>query len=284
MTGEVSGARGMMLAYGAVSLAAVTVGAWICAAHGVAAGSWGRNLAAWLVGAVIAASLAATVRPGAASVALWVAPIGLLVTLFSPDQQGVHRWIDAGPLHVNMAMLLLPAAAVGLAVQAGRWWAWAAAFVSLGVLVAQPDASQATTLAIVMALVALGQMRRRGLQALVLAGAAGLAAAAWMRPDPLQPVAEVEEILGLAWRMSPLLAGLAGLLLVAVAAAPVLFSRTGSPTIRAAGLAVGACLLAWAAAPFLGAFPVPFVGVGMSAIVGGWLGAGLLPGLMRAQV
>jgi hypothetical protein len=35
------------------------------------------------------------------------------------------------------------------------------------------------------------------------------------------------------------------------------------------------------AATFVGAFPVPFVGIGVAPILGAWLGAGLLAGLMR---
>ena len=33
--------------------------------------------------------------------------------------------------------------------------------------------------------------------------------------------------------------------------------------------------------PMFGAFPVPWVGMGMSPIVGGWLGVGLLAAAMR---
>ena len=60
----------LMAVFGLASLAAVGLGAAVCALSGVSAASWGRNLAAWLVGAVIAAALAAAgrriVSPGAA--------------------------------------------------------------------------------------------------------------------------------------------------------------------------------------------------------------------------
>ncbi|WP_224761020.1 hypothetical protein [Brevundimonas aurantiaca] len=49
----------LMAVFGLASLAAVGLGAAVCALSGVSAASWGRNLAAWLVGAVIAAALAA---------------------------------------------------------------------------------------------------------------------------------------------------------------------------------------------------------------------------------
>ena len=277
------GRWGLLLAFAALSLAAVGLGAWICAANGVPAGSWGRNLAAWGAGAVLAVGLAFVAgRPLSLAIALIAAPVGLALTFLNPDQQGVHRWIDAGPLHVNVAMLLLPAAVVALAgVGRDRLWPWAAALAAMALLAWQPDASQAATLAVATSLIALGSAERPTLRWGVIAAAAGLAAFAWFRPDPLQPVAEVEGILGLAFEMSPLVAGIAGLLLVAVAGAPASVAGTASRTVRLAGAALGLCFLLWSAMPFLGAFPVPFLGVGMSAIVGAWLGVGLLAGMRR---
>jgi len=67
-------------------------------------------------------------------------------SFLAPAQEGVHRWIDLGPLHVNVAALSLPAAIVALAF-CGIWsrigGAFAAAIAVL--LVLQPDASQATS-------------------------------------------------------------------------------------------------------------------------------------------
>ena len=39
---------------------------------------------------------------------------GIVATLFAPAADGVHRWIDIGPLHINAAALLLPATIVAL--------------------------------------------------------------------------------------------------------------------------------------------------------------------------
>lgn len=263
-----------LLMFGAASFAAVVTGAVVCAVSGVPAGSWGRNLAAWAVGAVLAACIARFAKPGYGTLALWAAPVGLLATLISPDQEGVHRWIDLGPLHVNVAMLLLPGAVVALAASAEKRLSWAAFLLSLAVLVAQPDASQATTLALVGVLIALFETKQRLIRWGVPVIAAGLAAVAWLRPDPLQPVDEVEGIIGLAFSVSPLLAGAGVLSLGAASAAPVLNRRLP-------GVALGLCFLLWAVMPLFGAYPVPFVGIGMSPIVGGWLGVGLLAASVR---
>jgi hypothetical protein len=46
--------------------------------------------------------------------------------------------------------------------------------------------------------------------------------------------------------------------------------------VKVPALALTACCVVTAVAPMFGAFPVPLVGVGMSSIVGFWLGAGAL--------
>ncbi len=268
-----SGGR-LLLLFGAASLAALVTGVVACAVSDVPAGSWGRNLAAWAAGAVLAGVIARFARSGFSTIALWALPVGLLATLISPDQEGIHRWVDLGPLHVNMAMLLGPGAVVAMAASAEKRLTWLAFLISLAVLVVQPDASQATALAVVGAMVAVFGTKPPMIRWGVPVIAAGLAVAAWLGPDPLQPVPEVEGIIGLAFSVSPVLAGLAVLSLTAVAATPAQIRRLP-------GLALGLCFLLWALMPLFGAFPVPWVGIGMSPIVGGWLGVGLLAAAMR---
>lgn len=276
----------LMAVFGLASLAAVGLGAAVCALSGVSAASWGRNLAAWLVGAVIAAALAAAgrriVSPGAALAVAGLAVAGLAASFFNPAQEGVHRWIDAGPLHVNIAMVVLPSLSVVLAAAEDRWVVWGAAVAALILLVAQPDASQTTTLAAVLILVAAFRAPGRGVKAALILFAGVAAAAAWMRPDPLQPVAEVEEIVGLAFQVSPLIGGLALILLAVFAAVPAALTQPDA-RLKLAGAALSLCLAAWAVTPLFGAFPVPLVGVGMSPILGAWLGVGLLAATARAR-
>ena len=276
----------LMAVFGLASLAAVGLGAAVCALSGVSAASWGRNLAAWLVGAVIAAALAAAgrriVSPGAALAVAGLAVAGLAASFFNPAQEGVHRWIDAGPLHVNIAMVVLPSLSVVLAAAEDRRAIWGAAVAALILLVAQPDASQTTTLAAVLILVAAVRAPGRGVKAGLILFAGLAAAAAWMRPDPLQPVAEVEEIVGLAFQISPLIGGLALILLAVFTAAPAVLTRADA-RLKLAGGALSLCLAAWAVTPLFGAFPGPLVGVGMSPILGAWLGVGLLAAATRAR-
>ncbi len=271
---------GLLITFGLLSLAIVVAGIVVSAANGVPAGVWARNGIAWIAGALAAIGLATLKRRGVLQAAVWAAPVGLVASLLGPGLQDVHRWVNLGPLQLNVAMLLLPVAVVALAAlsRAGAS-AWVAVLAALVVLVIQPDASQATTLAAVAALVALAAFPQAPVRIAVAGVAAALAGMAWLRPDPLEPVAEVEGIFGLAVALSPLLAAVVGLLIVCVAAVPVVWGFAGSSMERLAGSALGLCLLLWAAMPFLGAFPMPLMGMGMSPIIGAWLGVGLLASL-----
>jgi hypothetical protein len=271
---------GLLITFGVLSLAVVVAGIFVTTANGAPAGAGVRNAVAWIAGALAATGLAALKRRGVLQLAVWAAPAGLAASLLGPGIQDVHRWVDLGPLHLNVAMLLLPAAVVGLAaLRSAGFSAWVASLVTLVLLVIQPDASQASTLAAVAALVALAAFPQTAVRVAAAGVAAVLAGMAWLRPDPLEPIAEVEGVFGLALGLSPWLAAAGGLLLVGVAATPVLWGFRGSPTERLAGAALGLCLLLWAVMPFLGAFPAPLMGLGMSPIIGAWLGAGLLASL-----
>lgn len=271
-------------AFAAASFPAVGVGAVVCAHSGVPAVVWGRNLGAFVVGGLAAAALTRWAGPRTLRAFAVLTPLGVAATMLGEGQQGVHRWLALGPIHVNAAMLLTPALVVALAVltEAGARW-WLAALVTLSVLVLQPDASQATGFTLALGVVAVGlptlSARFRWGLAVV---AVSLAALSWTRPDPLAPVPEVEEVIGLAARLSPLVAALCVLFLAAAVPAPM-FGTRRSPEepVRRAGRALSALLLVWSWAPALGAFPVPLVGVGVSPILGAWLGVGLLAALDR---
>lgn len=273
--------RRFLAGFALLSLFTVAMGCVIAAAHDVPAGSWARNPVAWGVGAAAGWMIAR--RPAVLPGFLLAAPLALATTLLNAPVEGVHRWIDVGPLHVNAAAALLPAAAVGLAAVSGRRWSWVAAAAMLCLLVLQPDASQATAfgaamLVVLASLRAPAAVRASGAAAVVLA-----VAAAWLRPDPLAPVPEVEGIIGLAWTWSPLAAAAAVALLATTALWPLRMAASDPARLRVASLALAACCIVSALAPAFGAFPVPLVGMGMSPVLGFWLGAGALAAVQRLE-
>ena len=264
-------------AFGTFSLAAVGAGCWVAAASGAPAAVWARNLGAWLAGAVLAIALARLSTRRAALPFIAVALASLVATLALPGLSGVHRWVAIGPVRLNCAETFLPLALVSWAWpgQASRL-RWLAPAGLAAVLALQPDASQAAALAAgVVALALASPMSWRS--RLIVAAAPILAAVvAVARPDPLQPVPEVEGILRLATTLSPTVAVIAVLLLAGAATAPAV----ATPRARPAALALCAYFAVAALATAVGAFPVPLVGMGVSPILGAWFGVGLLASLV----
>ena len=261
-----------------LSFVAVATGCLVVAVDGASAGMWLRNLAAWGVGAVVALVVSRFASPMFARIMIFAAPVGLLASLANPGRMGVHRWLDLGPVHANAAALLLPAFIVAMAglVRDARW-IWLAYAMCAVVLILQPDASQATAFAaailIIVACLPVACVARISIVILVSSGAV----VAWLRPDPLMPVAEVEGIIGLAYALSSLIAVVAVMVLGGATLAPMMIAARSEPSVvRTAALALSAYFVLSAFAPLFGAFPVPFVGISMSPIVGSWLGVGLL--------
>lgn len=216
-----------------------------------------------------------------------VTTAALIATLFASPVDGVHRWLDIGPLHINAAALFLPALIVGLAaVGIARPMGLAIALLTATILLAQPDASQLTAFAIAASILVARSAPTTVAQrwkALALLIAAVFAIWGWMRPDALRPVAEVEQIFAMCAAVSPILAFIAGLALAAAALAPLARSSpTGHPA-RDAAIALSAYFVAVSIVPFFGWFPVPLVGLGMSFPVGWWFGMGLLLVIARRR-
>jgi hypothetical protein len=278
-----SGAFGLIFAV--ASGLAVGAGCFVAATAGVPWTVWARNGVAWCGGAVLAAWCSSVPSRRLLRLLLAVAPVALLASLCSAGQSGVHRWVRLGPFQWNVAFLFLPGAVVAIAALTfdRERWAWLAA-AGVGVLLyLQPDASQATAFAAAMIVVA-GEsalpLRSRA-AVIFLCLLAGVIA--WLKPDPLAPVAEVEGIIGLARSLSGVLAAGAVAALVAVILSPVVVRNRASLGPRVAAGALSAYLLACAAAPMFGAFPVPLLGMGISPIVGFWIGAGALGSLVRRR-
>jgi cell division protein FtsW (lipid II flippase) len=232
---------------------------------------WIPNVVAWIVGGGAAFAIARTAPSPRVWIGIALGALALVAaTLVGPDQQGVHRWLAAGPLFVNIAALTLPAALVAMArLGAQHRLVPMIATLLAAILALQPDASQAFALALAGFAILVTDKR---ISALVTALCLfGIAALSLLRADPLQPVAEVEQIIQLAHASAPALAWAAVASLAAIPA--MLFAlRLDDVAARALALYIAvAC-----AAPIFGWFPVPLVGAGMSFPLGLWLGIGLL--------
>lgn len=245
----------------------------------VPAALWGQNVAAWAVGTLVVLGLWRTrgspPRDGWAGVIAGLALGTLAATLFAPGMEGVHRWVPLGPVRLHASALLLPLLLLAMDRLARvRGW-WVAALVASGatwVLVLQPDAAQATAFAAASSILLLPGAGRRPLRLICILGLAVLAGVAWLRRDPLAPVPYVEDIVGLAAGLGT---GWAVAAVISLMLLPMPFFLAGRGTARGIGVALSAYVAITLAAPFVGDFPVPVMGYGMSPILGYLAGMGI---------
>lgn len=261
----------LLAGYAALSLAGIACGVLTMVLTGSPAMRWIPGVAAWTVGALAALAIARSLPTR--RIWTWIILIALALvaaTLVGPGQQGVHRWLAAGPLVVNMAALTLPAAIVAMArLGADHRLVPIAATAIAAILTLQPDGSQAFAFAFAALVIMLTDRRVSALVCVLCVF--GLAALSLLRPDPLQPVPEVEQIIQIALAAHPMLGWVA---IVSLAAIPLaLFvTRLGDTAARALALYIAAVIIA----PMFGWFPVPIIGAGMSFPLGFWLGVALL--------
>lgn len=271
-------AKRLAFSFAIASLLAVGAGCAVAVSAGFGNAKWAPNALAWMIGASLSRPVA-RIRPEPLFRAvLLLTPLALLIGLFSPGVSGVHRWIALGPLHWNVAFLCLPAATVAFAAFArnGSRWTWWAAPVIQAVLCLQPDASQATAFA-AAGIAGLLAARSRGRSPFAAGLSLALAAVfAWTRPDPLAPLPEVEGIIRLASAQSTAMAALCIASLAAVTASPLFARNLACADAGPPALALFVYFLTSSLMPLFSAFPVPLVGMGMSPILGFWLGISAL--------
>lgn len=248
----------------ATILPAIALGILAMIADGVSPLLWGQQAVAFVVCALLG-----LLRRSAQKVPclVWTAVClsALAVTLFFPAVGGVRRWLDLGIFNVNAGMLVLPALLVLLS---GMRCAYPALLFGAAVLCFQPDFSQLTA----FSLGALPVLWRKGKPAVWSAVSMVFLAACLLYcagvPTALEPAAHSEGILALLSNLSPLMR-VAGWL--ALALIPGYFVRR----FLERGSSSALCLAIYYATVILfsltGQYPVPFMGFGLSPIVGYYL-------------
>lgn len=258
--------RPAIWAFGAGSLLAIILGAAVMAQADIPLSIWIRNPIAWCVAAAIGAFVASRGWFGIGAIVIAVVVVGL--SIVGPGQEGVFRWIGAGPVQLNAAALVLPVAIVAFTPAL----AWIAALCFLligGVIARQPDISQLGGFVIAsVVLFAFAFGWKGGLAALVVGVA--LVAYCLMQHDPLLPVPQVEGILQLAFGQSLVLGIAMAVALGLTVVSPLLLLR--SSELRWRALALSGYLAATTIAPLIGAYPVPLAGYGISFVIGWVLG------------
>lgn len=197
-------------------------------------------------------------------VAVALASMVLLTSLFGVSADGVTRWISAGGLRLQPALFIVPIIALGFAgarTVASLFAVWVTGLA----LALQPDRATAGALAAGMAALALVRPDRTSLAA--LGGSLAAFAATLVRADASSAMPFVDQIFYSSFRVHPLagLAVLAGAVLMLVpAGAGLVRDRDHRPSYAV----FGAVWLAAIVAAALGNYPTPLVGYSGSAIVG----------------
>jgi cell division protein FtsW (lipid II flippase) len=272
--------RPVRLPYLLAPVPALAVGVLIMRMSDVPAGVWGQNLAAWVVGTLLCLGLwrtrSSSGRGRWIDFAAVLTLAALAATLLAPDVDGVHRWLPLGPVRLHAAAVLLPLLLVamqGLS-QARGWWISTGVAVGVAlVLLLQPDAAQATAFAAGCLVLLLPSAGRDPLRLACVLALPVLAALTWLRSDPLAPVPHVEGIVGLAAGLGAVWAVAA---VVSLLVLPLPFFLAGRGAGKHAGLALAVYITITLLAPFVGSFPVPVMGYGVSPILGYLVGLGIL--------
>jgi hypothetical protein len=233
----------------------------------------GGASASWLIvqsGAGVAAMalILPHVRVGMsqlASALVILVPLALLSTLWlDKGIDGVHRWLSLGPIRLHIGLLLVPGLLTIHAREASRYSALSLMVCGM-IIGSQPDLGMTVGLSIALAAIVLARRRQGDLLpfvGLLVAFAGALAAV-----DPLQPVPLVENVLTDSWQWTPWTGPLTLLGTLLLPAALLWRARMDSSSMVSAfaltGLWVGLLM-----ASVIGAYPVPLLGYGASAVLG----------------
>jgi len=197
----------------------------------------------------------------------------LLLTLFGNDIDGVQRWIKLGIINVNIAMIVLPitlVASYNLLIK--KRVKYALIFiVSIAILlVLQPDASQLMGFSIPIIIILFDKKINinsilRYVVSLILIL---LMILSWIFLDKLAPVSYVEGILGLLNNVSPILMVMGVISLILI---PLPFIFFPPKEFRRLSIGIGLYYSLIMLSAIFGNFPVPFMGYGISPIIGYWI-------------
>ena len=240
------------------------------------------NLAALILGATVWLGLgpSAGLRPARNGKAVFALALPLLATaLFAAKVDGASRWVDVGPLSVQISLIVVPAIVVLYARSADAIGTAGIAIATFA-LAAQPDRAMAGVLAAGMGAVLL--TKRGRLPAFALAAAAAGFGTTMLLPDALPAVPFVDRILYTAFDVH-VTAGLAVVTGCVILLAPALIGVLRTMQERPAMAAFGASWAAVVAAAAIGNYPTPLVGYGGSAVLGYLLSVALLPSRIRGD-
>lgn len=250
----------------------IFIGAIAMIRYGVTPIVWGQNTIIWFLGTIlgcvfIMVSQKKYLNNDRVNLILIIMIIVLLILSFwSSDLEGVHRWLSFGPINIYTASVFLPLLIVclwRLAVKHHELYVLGLIIIVLVILLFHPDAGQVTALSCATAIIIWKKADHRALKFSSLALLIAISVTSWIFLDELAAVPYVENIIflvgdmGIGW----FILGIVSLLLLLV---PFFF--LGKATL--VFLSLGVYFLITMVVTFFGNFPMPIMGYGISPIIG----------------
>ncbi len=234
------------------------------------------NFFALVLGATAWLMLGRTARSrlaAAGPVTLVLALPLLLTALFGVAVDGASRWVNVGPLSLQVSLILVPALVVVYS-RRPDGIGTAGMIVAALALALQPDRAMAGVL---MTGLAGFVVLRPSRFAIAAAAASTLAFASTLfTPDTGEAVPFVDRVLYTAFDVH-VLAGLAVVIGAAALVAPAMVGAWSAASERPVLLAFSGCWSGVILGAALGNYPTPLVGFGGSAVLGYLLSVALLP-------
>lgn len=260
---------------------ALLMGAFVMHRNGISPILYGQNILCYVVlglflfflhkkGVQAPHSILATIA------LLLVACLLLACTFLQPGLEGVHRWLGIGNFNFYLSSIVLSGVIFGLS----KLWQEKAEMVCVTILLIvmtmlflQPDASQLSAFSAAIGFLVFTHGKSKALKFAVPFALIFCVAYAWMHIDGLEAVPHVEGILDLARGE-----GLVFYVLAIASLVILLIPFLHFPNASRKAKAIGMYYLAVIVSTFLGKFPVPVMGYGISPIIGYMLAIFLLMG------
>lgn len=243
--------------------------------NNISAAIWLRNISAILLLGITTFLFARYTRHDIklnAKGTICIAILLLLATFFEEGIEGVHRWVSISAVSLNVSMAVIPIAifAIYHLLKSKELMFSVVGILSISlILFFQPDASQLTGFAFAMLFCLFDKDNAKTtntVSKILISGAlAVLTILSWKFLDEIQPVDYIEGILSMLGGVSSALY-IIGMLAVLLIPVPLLMF----PFQNIKGLSVCIAVYYWAItfSTFWGNFPVPFMGYGLSPIIG----------------
>ena len=185
---------------------AILIGALAMVDYGVPSSIWLQNIVIGIIGTILC-FVFLVMRKGKDSsfgkVSHTIIILALLVLPFlSNDLDGVHRWLSIGPINLYIASIILPLLIIAIWKVTNReLYIIGLIFITLIVLLFQPDAGQLTAFAFATVMIVWKKISNKTIKLLSLTLMAVMVALSWYFIDDLAPVPYVEHIIFLVGDM-----------------------------------------------------------------------------------